>query len=709
MQPEVKALQRVFSLHNALRIGVLLFAVLIVMRSVHAEATNDHNIVQGLAYTLSPQPNYAGASDTQELLLTDGDLANGRFWSNKTAVGWSWKTRVTATLELPGTAAVTSVHVQAGAKRSGEAYFPSQILVYGRAQSNQYSFLGESELQSDNQSPEASTLQMFEIKFAPRNVKEILIVVIARGAFTWLGEIEVRAGVPVSSQVFSDQKYIEALDADILSRRRNAISSLASTKPQGPTKWQRWAMPLTGTQPVTDAASGCSVNRTEPWPDDPQQELAIAADAPIVFLAGGNNYAAFRVVNQTGMPASVSVSDGAEGEQKRQAFALAYVQALDYTWVRDVVTPFENGYLPAESSMVLLVKFHELESDHSAINFSIFCGTDETVFAMPVTKILPDETVKQIDGNLWTYVHSDKHLPVASAIGCESDFLTQYGISMVVIHPNALLDDGGRRPTELLSTYMQAYRNAPFILLGMDVKTRPWVFKTMNDSQAQASLSDWWGWVQEVAEAQGVQGELILYPIDEPKTSDVSLLLRTIDLLRVSGVEARSYSTVEKKTAIRLRSLDIIQFLRPSVLWRFVFRNSELHSYNTRFDGKLLSNNSYYRLQGWRAFDLGLSGVGVWSAWDSSGLADPDTGWNPFNGKRERDFGLIYVSPNGCAWPSRRLLAWRRGIEENRALRSCSNSIGESVVSKKVQQVVTSELASNTRGVLAEVAALCLN
>jgi hypothetical protein len=77
-------------------------------------------------------------------------------------------------------------------------------------------------------------------------------------------------------------------------------------------------------------------------------------------------------------------------------------------------------------------------------------------------------------------------------------------------------------------------------------------------------------------------------------------------------------------------------------------------------------------MQGWQAFDLDLSGIGTWAMWDSSGLADPASGWNPFTGLHERDFGLLYQAPDGCGWPSRRLIAWRRGIEENQVMRNCA-------------------------------------
>jgi hypothetical protein len=234
------------------------------------------------------------------------------------------------------------------------------------------------------------------------------------------------------------------------------------------------------------------------------------------------------------------------------------------------------------------------------------------------------------------------------------------------------LDNGGIRPAALLSRYFRAYRGVQRILLFMDVKTQPWAFRKMPDSEAIQALRAWWDWVQRIAKAESFKGEIILYPIDEPQPNDVPLLLKTRDLLRQAGVKAKTYATVEQKTASALESLDILQLHRPSTASRDAIKVAELQGYDTRRDAKLQSVNGYYRMQGWQAFVLGLAGIGLWSAWDGSGLGDPASGWNPFVGTGERDFGMLYASPEGCGWPSRRLIAWRRGLEENRILRSCA-------------------------------------
>ncbi len=117
---------------------------------------------------------------------------------------------------------------------------------------------------------------------------------------------------------------------------------------------------------------------------------------------------------------------------------------------------------------------------------------------MPVRAIAPDK-VPPLHGNLWTYLHEPQHRPVARALACAPDFLSRFEISTGVVHPSALVDNGGVRPADLLGRYFRAYRDVRRVLLFMDVKTRAWAFRNMPDSEAVKALRAWWEWVQRIA------------------------------------------------------------------------------------------------------------------------------------------------------------------------------------------------------------------
>ena len=666
------------SLGSALLFSLMVMLVLAAMTGTRSEAGTtdgaaDHrNVAGNRPYSLSPAPNYDGARADAPTILTDGRPASDMYWRNGTALGWTSRTPVIASISLGEARPVSRVQVQAGAKTSGEIYYPSQILVFGGDGAGRFAFLGATGLQQDLESPSEGTLRQFDISIPPREVQEIVVVAFARGPYLFLGEIAA-FGADSGAPLAADLSSLDEVRLSATERRRHAIDALPSPKPTGPAITRRWAMPLTeaAESPGEMAHTGCQAARMEPWADAPGSETPVSPDAPLLALAGGRDYAAFRIVNRAGIPAKVSVAGAGTEQTALHWHALAHVRAFDYSWVPDAVAPFEGGVLPPRSSMIVLAEVEPRHAGEARVTVDFGCADQATHFDMPLRTMAPDGA-PPLHGNLWTYLHQPQHVPVAWALACEPDFLSRFQISTAVVHPSALLDNGGIRPGDLLSRYFRAYRGARRILLFMDVKTQAWAFRNMPDSEAVQALRAWWDWVQRIAKAERFKGEIILYPIDEPQPNDVPLLLKTRDLLRQAGIKAKAYATVEQKTASALESLDILQLHRPSIASRDAIKVAELQGYDTRRDAKLQSVNAYYRMQGWRAFDLGLAGIGLWSAWDGSGLGDPASGWNPFVGTGERDFGMLYASPDGCGWPSRRLIAWRRGLEENRILRSCA-------------------------------------
>jgi hypothetical protein len=240
----------------------------------------------------------------------------------------------------------------------------------------------------------------------------------------------------------------------------------------------------------------------------------------------------------------------------------------------------------------------------------------------------------------------------------------------------------------------------------MDIKSRPWVFLRLEGDKAAEALRDWWKWVQKVAHEEGVAGELLLYPVDEPGSADIDRLTRFREMVVKAGLQARIYATIDSKEfAAKLAWLDVIQILDPARNAPNGAGRTGLELYATAPDGRLLPVEGYYRTQGWTAFRLGLAGVGVWSSWDGTGIGDPATGWMPF-GANDRDFALIYSGTDGCGLPSRRLLAWARGIEESQILRQCAARMPKGEVDRIVAATAKGGGKTMTQA-LAEVAAAC--
>lgn len=700
-----------------LQLGVALAAIagavaagLTAPRATGIDKAGRENVALGRSYRLDPAPNYEWALGKRQTELTDGQAASGSFWTNGQSVGWSWRSPALVTLDLAAVRAVDHVRIQTGANTSVGIRYPAQLLVFGGDGGGHFGLLGASDLHRDRDDPSKAETRFIDIRFPARKVKQLVVVAFARGSLLYLSEIEAYAAA-TGAELAPTLGSIPAVRGAAIRHRREAIERLAEPRPLGPSKAQRWAMPLADSDLASPSGSndtagrGCEVMPVSPWAEE---RTAADSDAAgnLVTLAGGRGFAAWRIVNRSAQDAEVRIAVDAPAALEVRLQALAYAQALNYAWVPDVVVPFQATTVPAQTAVIALAEVHpRVAQEHGAV-VTITCNGAPFASRLHVTALAEDPGIPALHGNLWSYLHEPQHAVVAKAVQCAPDFHARYGVDTVVVHPNALLDAGRGRPGNLLRTYLRAYKNARRVLLFMDIKSRPWAFLRLEADKAAAALQDWWQWVQKVAQGEGVTGELLLYPVDEPGTGDIARLESFRALVMKAGVQARIYATVDsKEIAAKLAWLDVMQIVDPARNAPNGAGRTQLELYAAVPEGRLLPVEGYYRAQGWMAFRLGLAGVGVWASWDGTGVADPGTGWMPF-GADDRDFALIYSGADGCGLPSRRLLAWRRGIEENRILRQCAQRMPKGEVDRIVA-AASKEGGKSLTQALAEVAAAC--
>jgi hypothetical protein len=680
--------------------------------AVAGDHTSTRNLALGRPYTLSIPPNYPTAMHGTDRVLTDGKHAAGAFWRNGEILGWSWHTAVAISVPLGQPAEVTRVVVGAGARRKGDAFFPSYIAAYGGVDASKLSYLGSSKVSLDEESPIESTYRTIDITVPPIAIEYLTIVVFSRGAFLWLGEVEAHGRGPTTpiKSSFSGTMASSAVMADAVARRRVAITNLPGEVPVGPDSSRRWAMPLPERHYSLrmKGEQGCAIDRIEPWPDNRTDDVQVKREAPLRALVGGRDYLAYRIRNLSEVNAIVRTDAKASDSTALRWFALSHVRALNTEWVADVVAPFSTTTLPPNSSMVVLAEVSPALAGHDIVDLTVTCGENTETQSITLATTSPISMSPILHGTQWAYLHMPEQAVVRSAIACDPDLLERHGMDTMVVHPDALLSAETQNSWQLLRRYFQTFQRAQRVLLWMDVRSRAWPFLAMSsDDNAVSWLQSWWADVTMIARDASIQGELIIYPIDEPRESDIELLLRTRDLLTKAGVKARIYTTADDGMADRLPSLDIVQVHNPKKSRYSQNVKQEIHGYYTAGDGRLLSPSSYYRRQGWEAFAEGLAGIGVWALWDTTGLADQESGWDPFTGYRERDFGLIYRGENGCGWPSRRLLAWRRGMEEHHLLMACATDEQRRTVAKAMRNDPSSGSAIELRAMLDNVMAQC--
>jgi hypothetical protein len=703
---------------RAIALAVVAGAIAVGMVAPWATAIDkagSQNVALGRSYRLEPAPNYPWALGKRQTELTDGQTATGSFWTNGQSVGWSWHSPVIVTVDLTSVRSIEHVSVQTGANTTVGIRYPAQLLVFGGDGAGRFALLGESDPHREQDDPDKAETRFFDIRFPARKVKQIVVVAFARGDLLYLSEIEAYpavAGAELAGTLGSMQEVRKAA----LRYRRAAIERLPDPRPVGPSMAQRWAMPLAaadGSSPATandPAGRGCEAFPVSPWEAEQSSTVATPDKDPaagdLVTILGGHGFAAWRIVNRTARDAEIRVAVEAPASLEVRMHALAYVQALNYAWVPDVVVPFEATTIPAQTAVIAMAEVHPRAVQQHRAVVTITCNGTQFASRLQVTALAADPTVPVLHGNLWSYLHEPEHAPVAKALQCAPDFHAHYAVDTVVVHPEALLDAGRGRPGNLLRQYLRAYKNARRVLLFMDIKSRPWAFLRLEGDKAAEALRDWWKWVQKVAHEEGVAGELLLYPVDEPGSADIDRLTRFRELVVKAGLLARIYATIDSKEfAAKLAWLDVIQILDPARNAPNGAGRTGLELYATAPDGRLLPVEGYYRAQGWTAFRLGLAGVGIWSSWDGTGIGDPATGWMPF-GADDRDFALIYSGTDGCGLPSRRLLAWARGIEESQILRQCAARMPKGEVDRIVAATAKGGGKTMTQA-LAEVAAAC--
>lgn len=688
--------------------ALIVLAALLTSAAGAQEATKPGtNVALGRPYVLAPTPNYDKALGPTGHELTDGKVETGAIWAKGGAVGWSWRGSAIIRITLAQIVTIDRVRFHTARSEAAKVYYPAQAFVFVGDGEGRYEYVGDAAGADPGNVAGPPEERNFELHFAARSAREVVLVLAPRGPLVVLDELEVIAASGAGS--FAGRLALHELLSETQRLRRAFAVTRGGPPPTGPDPARRWAIPLGDGEAAGDPV--CSVTAIDPWGAVVAgQEPALYAPAPrplrTIATVDGRDYVAWRLVNRSGQPAQVRLSAPAgTGAATLAPLALAHVQALDYRWIADVVTPFDGVALPAGSAMILMAEVAGGRPGIHPIDLDIACGAAHLRERIEATVLAVSPAIPALHGTLWSYLHR----PVTDALTCAPDLHARIGVDTAVVHPDALIDAAGGRPEQELRHYFRAFAADRRLLLFMDIRFRRWPFLDKDDRAAEAYLADWWAWVRRIAAQEKVAGELVLYPIDEIQPADVPRLERFKALAARAMPGVRLYGTFDKTgSAKALASFDIVQAHSNADVLELAIaaRRPETHLYGTRSDGRLIPANAYYRLQGWHAYLKGLDGVGFWSLWESSGNDDPASGWNGFGG-RDVDFGVLYAAPGGCAWPSRRLLAWRRGIEENRILRYCEAKLGRDAVRSVATLAVTRPTSSAMTADFAALVARC--
>lgn len=304
--------------------------------------------------------------------------------------------------------------------------------------------------------------------------------------------------------------------------------------------------------------------------------------------------------------------------------------------------------------------------------------------------------------NTWSYLtwRAIKNIPEKAVAD-----LSAHHCNVAILHPSQIpwpvnFKTGAFATPDYsqFDRFINLSRNANKFLFYMDFNTEA----RRNLGGTYAFMSDEWqklfkqwirDWVQHAFELGLNSHDFAFYPIDEPDGStEAGYLIEIAKLIKEVDPELQVYTTIDQVGRIssddfsKLSELvDIFQIGLNSVTAANVTplkeRGKEVWSYAS--GGKITDPLGFYRLQAWRAFKNGITGIGFWAYAD---MGNAGTAWNDLDGNRP-DFSVIYEGENDVV-SSKRWEAWREGIEDYQLLELAKAKVNVGKESEELKQRV---------------------
>jgi hypothetical protein len=153
------------------------------------------NLARGKPYTWNTTPNYTYTIDEGDATqLTDGQYTEGRFWVQRSTVGWMHTSagRVVITIDLGEVQTIGGVSLNAAAGNSG-VYWPSHVHVLVSDDGSRYRAVGDL-VQASPPPPGDYAVHRYQLSNITARGRYVTCVIIPNGVFAFADEIEVLAG-----------------------------------------------------------------------------------------------------------------------------------------------------------------------------------------------------------------------------------------------------------------------------------------------------------------------------------------------------------------------------------------------------------------------------------------------------------------------------------------------------------------------------------
>lgn len=702
----------------------MLMAILVLLVACH---TNGQNLALNRPYTLSKAANYPGRVPTgDKTSLTDGKQtgALGRFWSNKTTVGWMKLDKVRITIDLGSDKPVGTVTFSTAAGTGG-VYFPQNLYVFLSDDNKNFEFAGDIIDLSTSNSVDTSygsyKREKFSLNEINRNARYVLIEAITRNDYLFSDEIEVmRSNKKIkktdNALLYPKDKLDHAVDSikfigqeaegflrminelpneiitsQVIDRKNIKSQSIPAARDRINNEFSSYL------QNKLQASWGISKYNT--WDTLNQFYIPKSYDDYISFQLSlpenGAQYGSFTLTNSSKQEQeqelSVQISESNRSSHSFSLFEVPFVFSSGGRKIVDPLVPIGSKINIARGVTKLL--FFKVESKKSGTytNTISIAGKDREVSIVVNSEVRTLQSLKKSDelaANVWFYFST----PFAQKNKVEiAKDLHEHHINTIVIHPNAIpsLDETDFSEME---NYLSGIGKFDKILLFANYEKE----RNKNGYKGGKFLSKewkqyftrWYGNLLKTLTKEGYSyDQVFLYPYDEVKeTNEINDFINLIDWAKKNVRGIQFYATLQNPKAIKSLAplVDVVQAHPTKELWQDLpSTNADIWGYVNGSPARELSPYSFYRLKSWRAFIDGLLGIGFWNYNTSGENSINKPLMNP-----NRDFSVVYTN-NNTIYSSRRWEAFRLGLEDYWVLKNYSDKYGKQRALELAKAVVS--------------------